>query len=87
MFQNSSLKLELIFRGSRDGFTTTAFHNKANNQGDTVTLVRTTNGKVFGGYTNIPWTSSGYYKKKDHSSFVFELGDNGQYHKYNSKYG
>jgi len=53
-----------------------------------VTLVKTTNGKVFGGYTNIPWSNAASKNmKKDHSSFVFEQQENGEYFKYNSVKG
>ena len=32
-------KIELIFRGSRDGMTNEVFHNKCDNQGPTITLI------------------------------------------------
>jgi len=79
------LKLELVYRGSRDGFTAAVFHEKADDRGDTVTVVKTTTGRVFGGYTNIPWSNSASQNmQKDSSSFVFQLGDNDEYFKYNS---
>jgi len=55
------LSLELIFNSSTDGYTASAWHSKCDNQGDTLTITKTTNGQVFGGYTNIPWTNSGGY--------------------------
>jgi len=73
LFSNSSLNLELIFNSSTDGYTASAWHSKCDNQGDTLTIVKTTNDEVFGGYTNIPWTSTDGNGKNNHASFVFDL--------------
>lgn len=40
-------------RGSVDGFKGQTFLNKCSNKGKTVTIVYDTNGKVFGGYTDM----------------------------------
>lgn len=48
----------LLFRASRDGFATDAFHSKCDNKGPTVTIVKS--GKnIFGGFTERPWTTEG----------------------------
>ena len=49
-------KWHLLFRASRDGFTTQAFHTKCDNKGPTVTIVKS--GKnIFGGFTENSWKS------------------------------
>ena len=46
----------LLFRASRDGFTAQAFHSKCDNKGPTVTIVKSGD-NIFGGFTEISWTS------------------------------
>ena len=38
------------------------FHRQCNGIANTVTLIKTTNGNLFGGYTALPWDSSNTYK-------------------------
>jgi len=51
-------KMELIYRGTRDGMTNTVFHNKCDNKGESITLIKNEKGNIFGGYASIPWTSN-----------------------------
>jgi len=62
----------LLWRGSRDGFDAEAFHRLCDGQANTVTVIKNTNGFIFGGFTSIPWSSSGSYKT-DNSAFLFSL--------------
>ena len=64
--------LELIYRSSRDGLCTEAFHSKCDNVGPTLVIIETTGGGVLGGYTNSSWRSVGGYKKAS-KSFVFVI--------------
>ena len=66
-------KMELIFRGTRDGMTGTSFHNKCDNQGPTITLVRNLKGNIFGGYASISWTSGISEDRNAPGSFLFTL--------------
>ena len=43
--------LKLLYRGSRDGWNPQEFHSRCDNQGTTLTIFHTNNGRVFGGYT------------------------------------
>jgi len=67
--------MELIFRGTSDGMTNTAFHNKCDNKGETITLIKNEKGNIFGGYASIPWTSANniYYSAPE--SFIFTLSN------------
>jgi hypothetical protein len=64
----------MIFRGSRDGFKASECHRLCDNQGPTITFIRTEFDKIIGGYTKVSWTSSvrGEYKVDD-SAFLFSL--------------
>jgi len=66
------LKWKLLFRATKDGFSAYNFHTKCNNKGTTVVLVKSQMNHVFGGYTEIPWTSNGNYGN-DANSFIFLL--------------
>jgi hypothetical protein len=67
-------RFQLLWRESRDGFQSSFFHNKCDLRSHTVTLVLTTKGFIFGGYTPVAWNRMCGYKA-DHSlkSFVFTL--------------
>ena len=64
--------MELLYRGSRDGMSGDAFHNRCNNKGPTISLIKNENGYIFGGYASIDWTSKGGYKSAP-DSFIFTL--------------
>jgi hypothetical protein len=68
----SSSKWTVIYRGSTDGFAAADFHRSCNNKGETITLVQTESGHLFGGYTPITWTSRGNYVF-DNRTFIFTL--------------
>ena len=67
-------KMELIYRGTRDGSGSNVFHNKCDNQGPTLCLFKNEKNNIFGGYSSISWTSdsNGSYKYAD-GSFLFTL--------------
>jgi hypothetical protein len=65
---------KLLYRGSRDGFKASNFHGECDNQSNTLTLIETTKGFIFGGFTPIPWdSSSGYKADNSQKSFLFTL--------------
>ena len=64
--------MELIFRGSRDGMTGKSFHNKCDNKGKTIIVIKNEKGNIFGGYASVPWTSDGSYHSAP-DSFLFTL--------------
>ena len=65
-------KMDLIFRGSRDGMTGKMFHKKCDNKGPTIILIKNSIGYIFGGYASISWTSDNSYHS-DLDSFLFTL--------------
>ncbi|KAL9178310.1 hypothetical protein ACHAXT_001738 [Thalassiosira profunda] len=76
---NSDGKLSLLFRSSRDVASTSSFHSKCDNKGCTLTVIETTDGFVFGGYSNTAWTpaSGNYSYKKANKAFLFVLSGSG----------
>jgi len=67
--------LELLYRGSRDGFDASSFHTNCDNKGPTVTVIKSTEGFVFGGFTDKSWSSAGGWNLYHRSSkaFLFAL--------------
>lgn len=65
-------KLKLLYRGSRDGFGSSDFHSKCDGHSNTITMIETTKGYVFGGYTSVSWSSKEVYFS-DSNAFLFSL--------------
>jgi hypothetical protein len=51
-------RFNLLWRGSRDGFTAHEFHLRCDGRANTLTLIADTDGNVFGGFTPVKWESS-----------------------------
>jgi len=64
-------KWKLIYRGTRDGFRGEDFHRHCDRKAGTVAIIKTTDGNVFGGYTEQLWSLDGNIE--DRSAFVFSL--------------
>ncbi|XP_046567344.1 interferon-induced protein 44-like isoform X2 [Haliotis rubra] len=69
---NARKDFELLYKASRDGCSNTAFHQKCNNKGPTVTVFYNTSDCVFGGYTSVSWDSANVYRV-DPTAFLFRL--------------
>lgn len=66
---------KLLFRGSRDGFSPSAFHQICDNKSNTVVIMKIKDtGELIGGYNPIKWKSTKGWGQTS-SSFIFSLGD------------
>eukprot|EP01080_Neovahlkampfia_damariscottae_P010858 gene10858-3477_t len=61
-----------IYKATKDGFSDSTFHQHCDNKGGTFTVVKSTNGYIFGGYCPLPWSTNGSYQY-DKDSFMFSL--------------
>jgi hypothetical protein len=52
------IRFSLLWRGSRDGFRARDFHRCCDAQSHTLTVIRDTQGNIFGGFTPAAWESS-----------------------------
>ena len=67
-------KMKLLYRGTRDGFKASDFHGHCDGkEGGTLTIIKTTKGNVFGGFTNVPWTSQNGVYREDGNASLFSL--------------
>jgi len=63
----------LLFDTSKDGDAVSTFHSRCDSEGPTVTIVETTLGVVFGGFTDQSWASGSGQWVSDSDAFVFRL--------------
>ena len=64
-------KLNLIYKATKDGFKASSFHSKCDYKPNTLIIIKTTNGNIFGGYTEQDW--SGFQFKNDQNAFIFSF--------------
>ena len=63
---------QLLYQGSKDGFDNKIFHSKCDGIGKTLTVIKSPNLNIFGGYTSVDW--SGIFQfKTDSTAFLFSL--------------
>ena len=62
--------LTLLYRNSRDGNSSTAFHEKCNGYSNTITLIHSNYDHIFGGFTTLDWSGNKQWKKDD-DAFLF----------------
>jgi len=80
---------QLIYRASQDGFEATSFHSKCDNKPNTLIIIKTESGNIFGGYTEQNWTPSDSFTeqswlstdsyKTDPKTFIFSIKNAYQY--------
>ena len=54
----AEVNVQLVYRGTRDGFAASCFHEKCNGAAPTLILCKSEYGKVFGGFTEQAWEST-----------------------------
>ena len=64
--------LELLYRGSRDGWKASDLHANCDNKGATITVIRSSDGFIFGGFADKSWKPSGEWCKSD-KAFLLSL--------------
>jgi len=65
-------KWKLIYRATRDGFGSNDFHSKCDSYQNSLVIIKSTNGNVFGGYTEQNWSGASQWKS-DPNAFLFSF--------------
>ncbi|KAL7462194.1 hypothetical protein ACHAXS_002582 [Conticribra weissflogii] len=60
----------LLYRSSRDSRNDSTFHSKCDNKGPTLTVIKTSDGIVLGGYTDASWRSDCIYDSQGYNNYV-----------------
>lgn len=68
----NKIKWKLKYRASRDGFSAKNFHEKIDGIKNTLTVIKSTSGNIFGGFANKSRTSINEYVH-DPKAFIFSL--------------
>lgn len=68
----NNLNLILLYKATRDGDDAEIFHAKVGDTRNNITLIKTSEGVRFGGYTSQSWDGVNIFKEDD-SAFVFSL--------------
>ena len=58
-FFGRNTSLDLVYRGSREGFNYDAWKEKVKTVGNMITVIKSEHGKLFGGYISKPLDFSG----------------------------
>ena len=66
------ITLNLLYKATIDSDKAIAFHNKCDLANSTLVLIKSGNGKRFGGFTTCNWKGNSI-EKKDENAFVFSL--------------
>ena len=64
---------KLQYRATKDGFSAQNFHTKCDTVANTLTIIKSTNGNIFGGFTEKAWDSSAQNYTVDPKAFIFSL--------------
>jgi hypothetical protein len=67
---------ELVYRATRDGFSSDAFHSRCDDKPNLVSIIRNNLNYVFGGYTSAAWNRNSLWIT-DRNAFIFSLRRNG----------
>lgn len=62
----------LLYRGTRDGMNSESFHDKCDNHSNTITVIKSSNGNIFGAYSACMWDSTNNWRH-DPNAFIFSL--------------
>ena len=73
---NSISETKLLYRATRDGSSIEEFHSRCDNYPNTLMLVQTTKGYIFGGFTSVGWISKNGANIQDKNAFCFSINLN-----------
>jgi len=64
----------LVYKATRDGFSSTDFYRCCDTKGPTMTVIQSSSGHLFGGYTSIDWENHDHWQwSADTNAFLFTL--------------
>ncbi len=75
-FSGRFAKLDLLYRGSQDGFSSTGFHSKCDGKGPTLAIIKSDHGRTFGGFTSLSWgIAPRMYPMSDPDAWLMQLDE------------
>ena len=87
--KGKKVKYKLLYRCSKNGENARDFHKFCDNFPQTLTVIKSVKGKIFGGYTEQTWKDDDIKKmgtlKKDNKAFLFSLNKKKIYNNYSDQ--
>lgn len=77
--KNKNFNFQLLYKGTLDGDTREIFHKKCDNQGPNISIIQSTDGQIFGGYTSKSWIINNNNFTPDPESFLFNINNKRKY--------
>ena len=79
--ENGKIKeINLLYRATNDGDNCKKFFEKCGNKGPTVSIIKTKNNRIFGGFSTAEWSDKkGVIKLYDKSAFLFSIDNMQKY--------
>ena len=71
LFENKLTNAKLLYRGSEHGFRANKFRELCSKKGPTLTIIKSGNNEVFGGYIKESWNNNNYQSCKE--DFIYSL--------------
>ena len=71
--KRSSYEPKLFYRASRDGWDASDFHRTCDGVTNTLTVIKSATGYIFGGYSDLSWSSSTGKLCSESDAFLFHL--------------
>jgi hypothetical protein len=71
--ENKKLNIKMLYSAKKDGDTSFKFHELCDNKNNTLIIIKTKSGTIFGGFARKTWNSMETGRKKDNKSFLFSL--------------
>jgi hypothetical protein len=76
MLNVPDLKLQLVYKATKNGFKESDFHSLCDNKCPTISVIKSEHNRTFGGYTDLPWHSQNSHIPGNGNSFIFQLDSN-----------
>ena len=76
--EKKQINFKLLYKVSKDGDSILKFHEKCDNKGPTLIIIKIKTGYRFGGYNPLSWNIQNNYKE-DPLTFIFSLDKNKKY--------
>jgi len=88
VYEGKNILLKLLWKATRDGFEADTFHQRCDDKGATLSIVKSDKNKIFGGLATMSWKANRFVH--DSSAFIFSLthktNHDKQVDKFNSMY-
>ena len=71
IFKNKEISFQLLYKAKEDNDSAESFHEKVDNKGPIIVIIKTNEDKIIGGFTSKSWTSDNKFVNDD-KAFLFK---------------